>query len=367
VAVPRSVPLVLGNSQTPVASNFYSFALTLAYSEAQGHHWADGPQPSATRKDLDSGGRGHNLAALVGLQLGAAGRLLGYAWQASGQNLPPCGSTQPTEGQIYAFQTLGALATPDQGLVFPSCGLSSQPALAFGPEALGFDGWLDPRPGFQRLRRFTPGQPFDMSPQAPGYGRFNASYFDDLLIHPAGLALAVSFRDNTLEVLEIGSGAAGAPEPVAGITGGPGTAAGRFGGPVALALTPGRDVLVLENVNRRIQAVDAFGNPIPYFATSQPFLPLKAESAPVTYLDVAVGPLGTIFVLLYLNQGDEVSDYRLDLYSPDGKYLGGTPGVNAARIAVDSRGNVYTLDYSYLLGPGSRTEPGLSVWIPKTA
>jgi hypothetical protein len=364
-AAQRSVALTLGEVQTPIGSSRYAFALTLAYSQARGHHWTDGPRPAATRKDLDSGGRGHNLAALVGLELGAEGRLLGYAWQASGQSLPFCGSSQPTEGQIHAFQTLGALATPEQGLAFPSCGFSAQPFLAFGPSALGFDGWLDPRPGFQRLRRFVPGKPFDMSSQAPGYGRFNAPHLDDLAIHPAGLALAVSFRDNTLEVLQIGSGAAGAAEPVAGITGGPGTAAGRFGGPVALALTPGRDLLVLESLNRRLQAVDPFGNPIPYFPGDQALLPLRAESAPVTYLDLAVGRDGKIFVLLYLNQGDAVADYRLDLYAADGKYLGGTPGVNAARIAIDSSDNVYTLDYSHLLGPGGRTEPGLSVWIPQ--
>jgi hypothetical protein len=367
MASPRSLPLNLGDDRTPLGSARYVFSLTLAYSAGLGHHWADGPQPTATRKDLDSGSRGHNLAALVGLELGAASRLLGYAWQASGQNLPLCGSSQPTEGQIYAFQTLSALATPEEGLAFPSCGLSAQPFLSFGSISFDFDGWLDPRQGAQRLRRFFPGQPFDMSAKAPSYGRFNAPHLDDLVIHPAGLALAVSFRDNTLEILPIGSGESTAPEPVAGITGGPGTAAGRFGGPVALALTPGRDLLVLENVNRRLQAVDAYGNPVPYFPGGQPLLPLKAESSPVTYLDLAVGPLGTIFVLLYLNQGDAVSDYRLDLYSSDGKYLTGTPGVNAARIAVDSAGNLYTLDYAHLLGPGGRTEPVLSVWTPRNS
>ena len=36
-----------------------------------------------------------------------------------------------------------------------------------------------------------------------------------------------------------------------------------------------------------------------------------------------------------------------------------------AATAHRSAGNVYTLDYSHLLGPGNRTEPGLSVWIPQ--
>jgi hypothetical protein len=363
-AAPRSATVVLSEPK-PAPATAFAFSLTLAYSQAKGHHWVDGPAPTATRKDLDSGGRGHNLAALVGLQMGAAGRLLGYAWQASGQNLPICGTSQPTDGQIYAFQTLGALAAPEDGLVFPSCGLSAQPFLAFGPAGAKLDVWLDPRTGVSRLHRFEPGKPFDMSPGAPSLGRFNAQHLDDVAIHPAGLAVAVSFRDNTLETLEIGSGATASPEPVAGITGGPGTGAGRFGGPVALALTPGQDLLVLESLNRRLQAVDPYGNPIPYFPGGQPLLPLRGESKPVTYLDLAIDHGGRIFVLLYLNQGDEVADYRLDLYAPDGKYLGGTPGVNAARIAPDSWGNVYTLDYAHLLGPGDRTEPALSVWTPQ--
>jgi hypothetical protein len=362
---PRSTAMQLGELHTAITTaTRYAFSLTIAYDATQGHHWVNGPQPTATRKDLDGGGRGHNLAALVGLDLGADDRLLAYAWQASGQDLPFCGTQQPTEGQIYAFQTLGALTSPQQGLVFPPCGLSAQPFIAFGSAGMSFDGWLDPRNGAPRLRRFEPGKPFDMRLLAPSYGRFNARHLDDLLLHPDGLALAVSFPDSTLEILPIGSGAASGSEPVAGITGGYGTAAGRFGGPVALALTPRRDLIVLENVNRRLQAVDPYGNPVPYFLGGQALCPLKAEIAPVTYLDLAVNGDGVIFVLLYLNQGAEVDDYRLDLYAPDGTYMCSTSGVNAARIAMDASGNLYTLDYSHLLGPGDRTEPGVSVWIP---
>lgn len=358
---PRTAAVVLAEERPALgASTRYAFSLTLAYDTTHGHHWVSGPAPADTIRDLNGGSTGHNLAALGGLQIGAAGRLLGYAWQASGQNLPVCGSSQPTSGQIYAFQTLEALASPEQGLEFPSCGFSGQPFLAFGPAGAGLDFFLDPRQGFLRLRRFVPGQPFDMSPGAPSFGRFNRPRLDAAIIHPEGFALGVSFADGTFETLRIGSG-----EPVAGISGGAGTAPGRFRGPLALALTPGADLLVLESLNRRLQAVDLYGNPIPYFPGGKALLPLRSETSPATYLDMALDGEGYIYVLLYLNQGAAVADYRLDLYAPDGAYLGGTKGVNAARIAPDSWRNVYTLNFAHLLGPGGRTEPVLSVWTPQ--
>jgi hypothetical protein len=363
---PRTAAVVLAEERPALgASTRYAFSLTLAYDASRGHHWVSGPAPTATVRDLNGGSTGHNLSVLVGLQLGAAGRMLGYAWQASGQNLPFCGSSQPTSGQIYAFQTLEALASPEKGLEFPSCGFSGQPFLAFGPAGAGLDFFLDPRQGFLRLRRFTPGQPFDMSPGAPSFGRFNRPRLDAAVIHPEGFALGVSFADGTFETLRIGSGEPTSPEPVAGMSGGTGTASGRFGGPLALALTPGADLLVLESLNRRLQAVDLYGNPVPYFPGGKALLPLRSETSPATYLDLALDGEGYIYVLLYLNQGDAVADYRLDLYAPDGAYLGGTTGVNAARIAIDAWRNVYTLNFAHLLGPGGRTEPTLSVWTPQ--
>ncbi len=364
---PRAAAVVLAEERPALgASTRYAFSLTLAYDVARGHHWVGGPAPTATVRDLNGGSTGHNLARLGGLQLGAAGRMLGYAWQASGQNLPFCGSSQPTSGQIYAFQTLEALASPEQGREFPSCGFSGQPFLAFGPAGAGLDFFLDPRAGFLRLRRFIPGQPFDMSPSSPSFGRFNRR-LDAAVVHPEGFALGVSFVDGTFETLRIGSGKPGSPEPVAGISGGAGTAPGRFGGPLALALTPGGDLVVLEGLNRRLQAVDLYGNPIPCFPGGKALLPLRSETSKATYLDVALDGEGYIYVLLYLNQGHAVADYRLDLYAPDGAYLGGTTGVNAARIAIDPWRNVYTLNFAHLLGPGGRTEPTLSVWTPQSS
>jgi hypothetical protein len=91
-----------------------------------------------------------------------------------------------------------------------------------------------------------------------------------------------------------------------------------------------------------------------------------------TYLDVAVETKSFIYVLYYVNQGLQTSDYRLDIYSPDGSFLAGTPrtdgapGVNGGKISVDQWRNLYTLNYETFHGPNNRIEPSASIWIPST-
>jgi hypothetical protein len=94
-------------------------------------------------------------------------------------------------------------------------------------------------------------------------------------------------------------------------------------------------------------------------------------SANVTYLDIAVESKSYIYVLSYVNDGSQLTDYRLDIYNPDGTFLSRTPdgsgdGVNGAKIVVDQWRNLYTLNYERLSGPANRTEPSVSTWIPST-
>lgn len=106
---------------------------------AQRHVWKKGAQPTAVVGNLNGGSTGHNLSQLVNITLNDKAYMLGYTWQASGQNLPFCGSDTPTEGQIYAFQNISTLANPEAALKFPSCGFSAQPYLVydqFGPAPL---------------------------------------------------------------------------------------------------------------------------------------------------------------------------------------------------------------------------------------
>jgi hypothetical protein len=118
----------------------YLYDTKLTYdAKAKRHVWHKGDQPTAVITDLNGGSTGHNLAQLVNVTLNDKAYMLGYTWQASGQDLPFCGSSTKTDGQIYAFQNISTLANPGAALKFPSCGFSGQPYLVydqFGPAPL---------------------------------------------------------------------------------------------------------------------------------------------------------------------------------------------------------------------------------------
>ncbi len=101
-------------------------------------------------------------------------------------------------------------------------------------------------------------------------------------------------------------------------------------------------------------------------------MPLKDGPAEVvTYLDVAVESKGFIYVLSYVNDGANPSDYRLDVYNPDGTPVNPDIAshngeVNGARMTVDQWRTVFTLNYQQMQGPGGRPEPTVSQWIPST-
>lgn len=86
----------------------------------------------------------------------------------------------------------------------------------------------------------------------------------------------------------------------------------------------------------------------------------------VRYLDLAVENKGYVYVLMEV--GDSAPVYMLDIYNPDGSVLLTEPqqGVNAAKLTVDQWRTLFTLNYDSFLGPGQRTEPGISSWIPST-
>jgi hypothetical protein len=86
----------------------------------------------------------------------------------------------------------------------------------------------------------------------------------------------------------------------------------------------------------------------------------------VTYLSMSTELKGYIYVLSYVGDGSSASDYRLDIYLPNGPWLARTTGLNAAKIVVDMWRNLYTLNYESFAGPGGRTEPSVSTWIPST-
>ncbi len=105
------------------------------------------------------------------------------------------------------------------------------------------------------------------------------------------------------------------------------------------------------------------------------YFPLRGVRAPnsVTYLDMAVEAQGYVYVLSYLNDGSQASDYLLDIYGPDGRFVLRTPdpsvtknpqNVVAGRIAVDIWRDLYALTFETLHGPHGAPQPGLAHWNP---
>jgi hypothetical protein len=92
------------------------------------------------------------------------------------------------------------------------------------------------------------------------------------------------------------------------------------------------------------------------------------EAGRINYLDVAVEDKGYIYVLSSLEKSADTPVYQLDIYNPDGSPLLDEPqtGVNAAKLTVDKWRSLFTLNYDKILGPGGRTEPGVSTWIPSS-
>jgi hypothetical protein len=312
------------------------------------HVWRKGDQPTAVISDLNGGSVGHNLAQLVNITLNDKAYMLGYCWQASGQNLPLCGSKEPMEGQIYAFQNISTLARPQAALKFPSCGFSAQPYLVydqFGPAPLfsldssfqaGLDqgkvtpelreafaisryslpenttnhvekptvNWLlstglptptydlrrepngrisvfsyptpvfspnnfyvDPRSGLYHLRRVVLDEttPFDMKPGL-SYGYFTQPHLDSIVVHPAGYVVGINFKNSKMEIIQIpAEGKPDAEAQPASMVSGVGIRQGLMNGPQAVAVTADGRLLVLEQINQRVQAFDLNGNPVASF------------------------------------------------------------------------------------------------------
>lgn len=96
-------------------------------------------------------------------------------------------------------------------------------------------------------------------------------------------------------------------------------------------------------------------------------MPLRtAGQSGVTHLDIAVETTGYIYTLSATAQQNGPPTHTVDVYMPDGTPLFEQQGINAGKFAVDQWRSMFTLNYETLLGPGQRTEPGISEWEPST-
>jgi hypothetical protein len=336
--------------------------------------------PVATVSALNGANVGNNLGQLGQLTLNEQQSALGYLWKASGQGVPLVGTgNQPYTGQEFTFQAISDGASPQSGLKLTDYGYLAQPCLAFppatmpSPPAEGFLLEPDPATDVMWLRALSlaSNQPFIASP-GHSFGQF-AGAQDDLALHPAGYAVALNSATGNLQVLKLTAPAADASASVASIYAGIGTRSGLLTDPVAVACSLDK-ILVLQQAYTgqpygSVCAFDVKGNPVNCFASNTSVTSLHPEgTAQVVVLDLSVESKGYLYVLKYLAPASGpvvASDYRLDIYNPDGTFLTQVAGLAAARLQVDLWRNVFTLNYEILTGSG-RTEPSVAQWVPST-
>lgn len=346
----------------------YVHDLRLTYASGA-HVWATVPAPTATRANLCQG-QDNALCGLNGITVHTPTGMAGYGFEAGG--LAACGGGPP--GSFHTLQNLFLGQQPDRAFKQFGCGYATPVEIAYDPHGpvQGHHVFLQPRAddqGFDvRAVVLDDTTPFSLT-QTLSWGRFTQAP-DSLAVHSAGYVISVNSQNHKMEILTLPDQAvdeAAAPTdvPFAVVKSGPGTRAGLLNEPVAVAVVPlDGAILVLEQGNRRIQAFDVAANPVLRFAgKTTSIVELRDEGAEVVYTDLGVEALGYLYVLSYVNNGLAVSDYRLDVYDPDGQFLTRTTGVAAARMAVDAFRTVYTLNYETITG-APRIEPSLSQWVP---
>jgi hypothetical protein len=112
----------------------------LVYQGGQ-HAWQQTffPPSNVWSGSYDCPGSGNTLCRLVDITMNDLAYTLGYAYQASGQDLPLDFGTGNQNGQMYAFQSISVLGNPASGMKQPTIGFSLQPSIAydqFGPAPL---------------------------------------------------------------------------------------------------------------------------------------------------------------------------------------------------------------------------------------
>lgn len=365
------------------SSTTYQFDQKLVYNATtEKHEWSKASgAPAATVKDLSASNVDSKLAQLSNITVSQQTSKLGYTWQASDQGIPLADHSGISSGLMFTFQAIDVRSDPADGLKLVPAGFEAKPLLLFdldGPaNGIGFNFWIDPRNGFYHVRQVIldgSTNPFDLS-IGKSWGRFNQQ-IDAATIHPSGYVAGINTANNKIEVLNVlRGGVADAQAPLANIYSGYGTRPGLIHIPVGVAATPNTGIIVLEaadatlaGAEARLQAFDFRGNPAPIFAGSSPVAALKDEGTlPVTLLDIAVESKGFIYVLKYLNDGADLSDYLLDIYNPDGSWLNQTAGISSACLTVDLWRTVYTLNFEAIENPGrGRTAPSVSIWLPST-
>ncbi len=336
--------------------------------------WKAGDAPTATKVDLNCGNLNGDLCELACITVSEHFAAAGYAWRAFSAGVASCDSG--ANAQLFQFANMSIAQDPESGHKTNGCGFFNMVRIVYdlmGSQNNNF--YLDSTGGKHLVRQIR--LELNQKPEFDGpesnrcWGVFNAPS-DAFLLHPSRKLISINSEYDKFEVLSLPEEAVLDKEAHSALVcSGTGTREGLISGPICGAIASDGAILILESKNKRIQAFDLGGNPAPRFGSKKDkyYVPLKEETYPVTYLDMAVEFVGYLYVLSYITQ-QGIYQYRLDIYTPEGDWLCRTTGMNASKLAVDYWRNAYTLNYEKLKYPDGTlppvTEPSVSQWIPST-
>ena len=347
-------------------------ALKLEYQNGQNgqHVWLQTSAPTATQADLAQG-QDDALNSLGGITISQRTGMAGYAYQAGGQGVTFCDETE--SGIMHIFQNVVLAQNPDRALKQLPCGFRQPAGIVYdklGPvSGRGLNFFVQPTAQGFLVQSITLDDTTPVDLNNPlSWGRFTQA-LDAFAVVPTGYVVGVDRQNHNMEILELPAMPVNANDdpadvPYAVMKMGSGKRPGLLDTPVAVTVIDAA-ILILEQGNRRIQAVDVSGNPVLRFQNGTTSLVELERGLRVVYLDLGVEGKGYMYVLSFVNDGMDAADYRLDIYDPQGNFLTRTTGVAAARMAVDTFRNVYTLNYETIANAPS-VEPSLSQWEPST-
>lgn len=301
-AMPNSgTQLALGDKQikeilVPLSgSTQYLFQQKIGVQSGQ-FVWQNGTAPQATRGSL-SCGNGGTICELVDISINNSAFQVGYAWRASGQNIPANqGGVQPSNSQVYVVQNLSVLTSPSSHWMRADIGYTNRPLIAYAPSSNSAEidqtnFVLDPRSSTPSLRQaiLNSGNSFDLGQSALSFGALPLPNADSMAVHHNGYVVACSWQADKLMVVPLAnSGTSDTTAPMGLMLCGQGTRAGLLDGPKAVAVTADGRILVLETGKKsgraKISAYDVHGSPVACFPSSSPSFSLNTNSV-AGYLD----------------------------------------------------------------------------------
>ena len=375
LASSKSPNITVSNVQFPItASTKYQHQQKTVLDGNGNHTWLCTLVPPSLSAAASCDPAAGNICEYRGIEYNTTFGTVGYGWQSYIKSVCEPNLVAQLD-QLAALPNAGSSVQQEYATV--PCPMTGAAKLVYDPLGRAdLNFYLDTTGNNNLLRQVTLNPTQFASPKGDvAWGRF-ASPADDLVLHPSGTVVSVNQAVNRLESLALPAQSTtdilAMQNLQSTLHGGLGSRPGLFSQPVAATVTADGVILVLENGNNRIHAVDVSANPVRYFSRQGTpyFLNLTETGGPNTqYLDIACDFSGLVYVLSLSN-----GVYRLDIYPNDSvstSPLATTLNFNVAKIAVDYWRNLYSLNYEVLMQNGAPpsngvTEPSVSQWLPTT-